>query len=107
MSGATMRRNGHNSVTPPIDPRAVPAVPTITVVALGGSHRALKNALNAFGRAGIRYKWLGPVAMNSKRHSYAIPTADVDRAIALDVGVTKSRKQWDWLTTTNPDTYFT
>lgn len=78
----------------------------LTIIVLGGSHRALSNAIRALTSANISHKWLGPINLNSKRHYYAISTADLDKALALRCGITKSRVQWSWLATTNADTYF-
>lgn len=78
----------------------------LVMIALGGSHRAIGKATSALSRAGIRQKWLGPTNTGSKRHYYAIPVADLARALALDVGIIKSRVQWDWLSTTEADSYF-
>ena len=87
-------------------PFDVPATPAIAVVTFGGSHRAIQRAVNALTRAGIRHKWLGPVNLGSNRHRYAIPAADLDKAIALNVGITRAREQPAWLAGTDPDRYF-
>jgi len=87
-------------------PLDVPAKSAITMITLGGSHRAIKKAITACEQAGIRHKWLGPVTINSKRHKYAIPTADLARALSLNVGASHSREQWAWLAETDLDTYF-
>jgi hypothetical protein len=89
-----------------LDIPAAPPAKGATMITLGGSHRAISKAVTAFLRANIRHKWLGPVNINSKRHNYAIPTADLERALALNVGASRSRQQWEWLADTDIDTYF-
>lgn len=91
-------------ITLPLD--VPPATPKIAIVTLGGSHRALDRAVKALMRAGIRCKWLGAVNLNSMRHRYAIPAADLDTALGLNVGISRSRETFAWLATTDPDTYF-
>ncbi len=88
-------------------PAAITPEPTgVTLITLGGSHRALARAGRTLDRAGIPYRSLGPTDLGSSRILFAIPVRCLEQARGLGIGAAKAKNRMEWLDRETEQSYF-